>query len=92
MTLLKACIAFFKKERDRLNADQHHVPFYLFQLKHDDDAKTCCWNANMLNMYRLKDWRWNTCVENAGVESLAVKYMCFGNPATLATLESIDGS
>ncbi len=67
-------------------------PFYLFRIKHGDNPKTCCWNANMLNMCGLKDWRWNTCVEYACVESLAVKYMCFGNPPTWATLESIDGS
>jgi hypothetical protein len=99
LTLVKACIAFLKKERDRLNADQHRIPFHLFQIKQGDDAKTCnrlnadqhcvpfylfhikqgddvktrCWNANMLNMYGLKDWRWNTCVEYACVESLAVK-------------------
>jgi len=96
LTLLKACIAFLKKEHDGLNADQYDVPFYLLQIKRGDDAKTCYWNVNtalnVLNMYGLKDWHWNTSVEYACVESLAFQYMCFGNSPTWATLESIDGS
>jgi hypothetical protein len=71
LTLLKACIAFLKKEPDRLNADQHHVPFYLFQIKQCDDAKTCCLNANMHQIC------WICYIEYVWVERLALEHMCW---------------